>query len=330
MSLSVPFPSRTPVRPILLALPLFVGLFLLLPLHPAYAFEKQTFGDVLVRPGGIPDEAASTFGNVTVEGPVGGDVVSTFGDVKVYAPVSGDVKAEFGNVFIDSRVGGDVDVGHGDVVWGPQAFVEGNFYCPSCEMNELPREKIAGETKFGLDPGFDGPYGGPGVFGLVGWFFGALAFVAVAVLAAVFAPRQLTASARKIEGASGRSLLVGLASVPAAVVLSVVLAVSLVGIPLLLLAAPAYLAFVFFGSLVAAYFIGRRVLFATGRYHAGNALAAAIGASVLSVAYLIPFLGELLFYGFALTGVGAAILALFSYRRPDYPSYETYVEERRV
>ena len=330
MSVAVPLLSRATVRPIFLLSLLVLGLLLLIPPLPANAFEKRTFGDVIVEPGRFADEASSTFGNVTVRGPVRGDVVSTFGDVRVYAPVGGDVEAGFGDVYIDSRVGGNVDVGHGEVGWGPRALVGGNFYCPSCEMARLPDNRIAGEAKFGMDPSFDRPAGGSRVLGLVGWFFGTLAFVAVAVLAAVFAPRQLSSSARKIEESFGRSLLVGLVSVPAAVVLSVVLAVSLVGIPLLLLAAPVYLAFVFFGALVAAYFLGRRILLATGRYHAGNALAAAIGALILSAAYLIPFIGSLFLYGFALLGAGAAVMAFFSRNRATYPSYEAYVEERRV
>jgi hypothetical protein len=115
------------------------------------------------------------------------------------------------------------------------------------------------------------------------------------------------------------------------VVLSVVLVISIVGIPVLLLLAPAYLAFVFFGALVAAYFVGRRVVLATGSYHAGNALAAVAGAIIIAAVYLIPVLGGLLAYGFALFGTGASILALFSRRPPraTYASYEAYVHDRR-
>ncbi len=330
MSVSIPLLSRTIIRPVILLSLLVLGLSLLIPLHSAYAFEKRTFDNILISPGGSEDEALSTFGDVTVRGPVEGDVSSTFGNVEIHAPVEGNVEAEFGNVYIDSRVRGDVDVGHGEVGWGPRALVGGDFYCPSCDLEELPRDRIAGEMKFGMDSRFDGSSGDSRVFGIVGWFFGSLVFVAVAVLAAVLAPRQLSSAARKMEESFGRSLLVGLASVPAAVVLSVVLAASLVGIPLLLLAAPAYLAFVFFGALVASYSLGRRLLVATGRYHVGNALAAAIGALILCATYLIPFVGSLILYGLALVGTGAAILALFSRRRPTYPSYEAYLEERRV
>jgi MFS family permease len=170
-----------------------------------------------------------------------------------------------------------------------------------------------------------------GVAGLVGWIFAAAAFAACSVLVAVLAPGPLLAAARRAEESPGWSLFFGVVSVPAVVVLCVVLAVSIVGIPVLLLLAPAYLAFVFFGALVAAYFVGRRVVFATGRYHAGNALAAVVGALIVAAVYLIPVLGGLLLYVLALFGVGASILALFSRRRPrtTYTSYEDYVQNQR-
>jgi hypothetical protein len=150
-------------------------------------------------------------------------------------------------------------------------------------------------------------------------------------LLAVLAPGPLLAAARRAEESPGWSLLFGVASVPAVIVLSVVLAISLVGIPLLLLLAPAYLGLLFFGALVAAYFVGRKVVFATGRYRAGNVLAAVVGAVIFSGTHLIPVLGHLILYALALLGTGAAILALLSRRRPrtTYPSYEAYVRDQR-
>ena len=327
MSFSVPSFYRAAVRPTILLSLLILGLFLLLPPFPAYAAKEQLYGDVVVPPRGVYENISTTYGDIEVKGPCQGDVKTGFGDIGVYAPVRGQVETDFGDVYINAPVGGDVDVGHGDVRLGPAGRVDGRVLIDSGSLDGHPASRINGEMVMSsdLDPAEESR-----VLGIVGWFFGTLVFVAVAVLAAVFIPRQLSSSSRKIDESFGRSLLLGLASVPAAVILSVVLAVSLVGIPLLLLAAPAYLAFVFFGALVAAYFLGRRVLVATGRYHAGNALAAAVGALILSAAYLLPFVGEVLLYGFALVGTGAAIMALFSRRRPSYPSYETYVEERRV
>ena len=330
MSFSVPFLYRASVRPFLLLALLVLGVIVLVPAHPAYAFEKQTFGDITVGPGGTSEDVSTVFGDIVVNGRVNGNVEANFGDVRVNAPVTGQVKSDFGDAYVNSRIGGDVEVGHGDVhLIGKEARVVGGVSLGSGEVVREGSPRIGGTVSSEM-PAMPGDReGGSGVAGLAGWFFGTLVFVAIAVLAAVFAPRQISSSSRKMEESFGRSLLVGIVSVPAAIVLSVVLAVSLIGIPLLLLAAPVYLAFVFFGALVAAYFIGRRVLIATGRYHAGNALAAAVGASLLSATMLIPFVGDIILYGLALTGAGAAVMALFFRRRPTYPSYETYVEERR-
>jgi hypothetical protein len=322
-----------------------LGLVTLLPLPPAHAFENKAWGDVVVEPEETEEEVSTTFGDVTVDGlveedvhsakgdvvvngGVGGDINAGFGDVELYGPVGGGVEAEFGDVYVDAPVRGDVNVGRGDVELGPEALVRGNVYYGRGEVRGN-MDAVEGIMIAGRAPYMEHEPAGFGVPGLVGWFFATAAFLACSVLLAVLAPGPLQAAARRAEESPGWSLLFGVASVPAVVVFAVMLAVSIVGIPLLLLLAPAYLAFVFFGALVAAYFVGRRVVFATGHYRGGNALAAMVGALILAVAYLIPVLGGLLLYGLALFGTGAAILALFSRRRSrTYPSYEAYVQDR--
>lgn len=334
---------RIEVRPLLALSVAVLGLVAILPAAPAHAFESPPFGDVTVerREEG---EVFTAFGDVTVNGAVQGDVHSAFGDVyvnervegrvnagfgdiTVRAPVAGEVDAGFGDVRVYSSVGGGVDVDHGDVYLGPEAFVAGNLECGSGEI-EGNTNAVAGAID-ARDMDFDGP-SGRDILGAVGWILASAVFVACSVLAAVLAPRPLSAAARRAEETPGRSFLFGLASVPAAIVLSVVLVVSIVGAPLLLLLAPAYLALVFFGALVAAFFVGSKVVMVTGRYRAGNALAAVVGALILAALTLIPLVGDLLLYALALLGTGAAILALFSRRRPfaTHPSYEAYVRDR--
>jgi cytoskeletal protein CcmA (bactofilin family) len=344
MSLSVPFPGRA-ARPLLALCALAVGLVVLLPL-PAGALERRAFGDVVVGPGERHEEVSTAFGDITVDGSVeedvhsgfgdvevngdvGGDVEAGRGDIEINAPVDDDVEAGLGDVRIDSQIGGDVDVEHGDVYLGPGALIDGNLYYGNGTLHGNP-DAVKGDIKVGMAADF-GDAEGSRLLGFVGWFFAALVFVACSVLAVVLAPRPLLAAARRAEESPWRSLLLGVLSVPAAVILSLVLGISIVGIPVLLLLAPAYLALVFFGAIVAAYFVGRRVVLATGRYRGGNVLAAVVGALLVSATYLIPLLGDLLLYLLALLGTGAAILALFGRRRPRaaYPSYEAYVRDRR-
>ncbi|HEV2742714.1 MAG TPA: hypothetical protein VGV91_06140, partial [Rubrobacter sp.] len=228
-------------------------------------------------------------------------------------------------------VGGDVDVDRGDIHLGSKAVVIGHVRPSSGEISWDPGAHFHEPMNASMMPDF-GSSKDDDLIGYIGWFFAAAGFAACAVLAAVVAPRSLSSAARRAAEAPGWSLVVGLVSVPAVLVLSVALAVSVVGVPLLLLLAPAYLAFVFYGALVAAFSVGRKVVLATGRYRSGNAMAAAVGAVLVAATALIPFLGELLLFALALLGTGASVLALVSGRRvprPGYPSYEAFVRNRR-
>lgn len=346
MSASVSL-RRIDAKPLVIISAVVVGL-LLLPATPAHAGEKSIFGDVVVQPGEQADDVSTIFGDVRVRGPVAGDVHTATGDVRIDKTVAGDVNSGFGNVTVLARVGGEVDAGfgnvdvystvdgdvdadHGDVHLGPQANVMGDVRAGNGEVREEVGSTVRGTTSAGMMPEF-GSSDDPDLLGLAGWFLATAGFAACAMLAAVIAPRALSAAVRRAEEAPGRSLFFGLASIPAVLVLSVALAVSVIGVPVLLLIAPAYLALVFFGALVAAFFVGRKVVLATGRYRSGNTLAAALGALLVSAATLIPFLGDLLLFGFAFLGTGATILALVSHRRAPrapYPSYEAYVHDRR-
>jgi cytoskeletal protein CcmA (bactofilin family) len=339
--------SRSLIRPLLTLSVLVLGLVALSPL-PAHAFENRAFGDVTVQQGKTAPEVSTAAGDVTVDGAVEGDVHSGFGDievngkgvggdinagmgdVEVRAPVGGEIDAGFGDVYVDAPVRGDVNVGRGYLELGPEARLYGDVSTGSGEISQNPEAVVEGNVITGMRSGMDHDWDGFGILNIVGWVFAAAVFAACSVLVAVLAPRPLSAAARKAEESPAMCLLLGVASVPAVVVLCVVLAVSIIGIPLLLLLAPAYLAFVFFGALVAAFFVGRRVVFATGRYHVGNAMAAAVGALIFAAVYLIPVLGDFLLYGLALFGAGASILAFVS-RRPSrtYPSYGVYFGDRR-
>jgi cytoskeletal protein CcmA (bactofilin family) len=342
MSYSIPL-QRVDTRPLLAFFALVLGLVILLPL-PAHA-EERLVGDVVAK--GVEEDISTVAGNVEVHGLVEGDVHSGKGDVrvngdgsvqgdidaglgnvKIQGPVGGDVHAAFGDVYVNAPVEGDVDVGHGDVELGSKAEISGDLRYGDGEFTG-DSNAVQGDIEAnGMALNFDESHGSD-VLGFVGWLFAALAFAACAVLAAVLAPRPLAAAARRAEDTPGRAFIYGLVSLPVFFVLCVVLAVSIIGIPLLLLLAPAYLAVLFIGALVAAFLLGTRVLMFTGRYRVGNAMAAVVGALILAATTFIPFLGDLILYALCLLGTGAVILALFSRRpRATHSSYEAYVRDR--
>ena len=325
---------RTPTGLLLCA---FLLAFFASP-SPAHASEERIMGNTVVEEGKTVENISTVWGDVRVEGEVEGDVHSAFGDVEVYGPVGGDVDAGFGDAYIDAPVGGDVDVGHGDVKLGSGARLgeeislgNGSFY--------PHQEAVFGNVETaGMASEFDDEVSLLGaVSDILGWAVMTLMLVAAAVLLAVVAPRPLRAATRSLEASPGRSLVLGLCSLPVVIILSVLLVVTVVGGLLLFLLWPAYFALLFFGLLVASYFLGRKVVLAVGRYRAGDAMAAAVGAVIVAAVLLIPVLGVLVLIALTLLGTGASVSALLdrlrqgaprSAPRATYASYEDYLRDR--
>ena len=311
---------------------LILAAMVLLPSTPAHALDKQVIGDVAIPEDQTVEEVRTAWGDVVVEGKVEEDVSSGVGDVLIRGPVGGDVEVGAGDVRVDAPVGGDVNVGNGDIYLESGAQVGGEISQGSGRLFRDDGADAGGKGTFGMasDFGEDSPLGAFSDW--IGWGVMTLGLAAAAVLLAVAAPGPLRASARSLEGAPGRSLLLGVGSLPAMIVVSILLFFTVVGGLLLPLLWPAYLALVVFGALVAVYFLGRKVVLATGRYRAGDALAAVVGAVLVSAAYQIPFLGGLVFAGLVFLGTGASVLALLTRRRtrrPAYASYEEYLRARR-
>ena len=320
---------RTPVGFLLICALLPAAYFL--SVDRAHASEKRVMGDRVVEEGETVEEISTAWGDVLVIGRVEGDIHSGFGDIEVEGPVDGDVEAGFGNVRINAPVGGDVEAGFGDLDLDEGAQVAGRVYVGHGSRTDHPDAEIHGIQAAGMTFDNDEDSALEVFSDVIGWLVLTSLFVGASVLLAVAAPRPLRASARSLEASPGRSFVLGIGSVPMVIVLVFLLAITVIGALLLV---PAYLALLLFGLLVTAYFLGRKVVLATGRYRAGDALAAAVGAVLVAATLWIPFLGGLIFFALAMLGTGAAILALLTRRRQGgaprttYASYEDYLRER--
>lgn len=303
-----PFHTTLDKRTLFLGL-LASTLLTLVPVSSAQALESAVFGDVEVPRGHLSNESYTVFGDATVDGVVRGDVRCAFGEVRVRGPVEGDVQAGFGDVYVNAPVTGSVEVGRGSVRLGPQARVVGDVSLGNGRYAIDPGAVVAGERSSGMSSGSPLAGGGMALANMTLWLLTTLGFCAAAMLFAVIARRPLAASARRLRRSPGRSMLWGVASLPVTAIASALLAVTVVGAPLLLLSIPAYLVLALFGTLVSAYSIGRRIVMATGRHRGGEALASAVGAFAISVIYLIPVAGGVALFLLALLGVGGVIIA---------------------
>jgi hypothetical protein len=234
-----------------------------------------------------------------------GDRVRIFGDVSVREDerVSGAAVAVMGSVRIDGEVDQDVVAVLGSVELGPHAVVRGDVVTVGGRLQRASTAQVTGAvTEVALgDPGvhvsfspwFDG-FGGFGpVARLMGtaFRFGLLALLACVAL--VVARRPVEGSAIRVADNPVKAALVGFAAwvlfAPLLFATAIVLAISIVGIPLLLLLPFAVLALLLMalvGFSGTAYTIGQWT-----RRHAGiGTLPAAADVCLGILVIMLPLL----------------------------------------
>jgi hypothetical protein len=183
------------------------------------------------------------------------DRVRIFGDVVVREDeeVTGQVVAVLGSVRIDGEVSREVVSVLGTIELGPRAVVHGDVVSVGGRLRRDPGARVGGsvtEVSFGdfgttIDiPGMPGwgpfQFGGFGpVTRLVGTTFRLVLLALLACIALVVARRAVEGSAQRVTDEPVRATLIGFVAwaliVPVFVLVGIVLAISVVGIPLLIL-----------------------------------------------------------------------------------------------
>jgi hypothetical protein len=257
----------------------------------------------------------------------GGDRVRVGGSVVVRSDeiVDGDVVATFGSVRIDGRVTGDVVAVGGSVRLGPDAVVDGDVTSVGGTIDRATTARIGGsieEVAWGgpdirvRGPHFRGPYM-EGVGGLIGTVVWIVLLGALASLAYLLARRPVERMAYRVATAPWKTALVGLVSqilfFPVLTLVVVLLAVSIIGIPLLIVVPFALVALVL-GVLVGFTAVARQIGGAAeqrfGWQHDNPYLAVIIGVGIIMA---VSFFASALGVGGGPLHVFAVILAILGF-----------------
>lgn len=295
-----------------------------------------------------------------------GDRVRIGGSVRVHADevIHGDVVAVGGSVRVDGRVTGDVVAVAGSVRLGPDAQIDGDVVAAGGTVHRAAGARIGGEIEE-VDFGFPRWSGRPdfymgsvfeGIGGVVSTTAMIVFLMLLAALVYLVARGPVDRMERKILEGPWKAALVGLASqllfLPALVLITLLLAISIIGIPLLIAIPFALLALVIgtlAGFTAAAKALGQGAESRFGWAHAnpyvsvfvgvGLIMAASFFGSVLGLgggplnafAIALGILGFLIQYAAWTVGFGVLILRLFEYRRESRePTYETPPEPEKV
>ena len=252
--------------------------------------ERVAFGDsVTIGPDEVVDKAVAIGGSVTVAGHVRRDAVAVGGSVTLLpgARVEGDAVA----------IGGVVSVEEGASLEGDNVSLGGTI--PTM-AGDVTRWAVGGRPRLRA------------MFGFASRLARSVLLFTAALLIALAFPGPVTRVEAFLVRRPGVSTLSGVALLLGFIPLCAMLAVTIIGIPLIPVAVMLLVALLLFGFTVSAGWLGERVPLL--QEHKTPLKAVALGGAVLVVVSLVPWLGTAAIVLAAAVSAGATLLSRFGRR----------------
>lgn len=262
-------------------------------------------GNVYVN-GEVTGDIDAFAGNVHVRGAVGGDLSAVSGNVVVEpdGAVEGSLSAAAGNVAIHGTIGEDAEIGAGSITLGPTADIGGDLTYGG-ELNRHEDAQVGGTvTREGT-----GPVGPVEVAPTIPWWIGtAYAFFMHLLLGAVLllvAPSFSEDVADRVITDPLRSGVVGILVTFAVPIALVLLAITVVGIPLSIIGVLLFVALAWVATVYGRFAVGVWLLSLAGTENRWGALV--VGLLVVGLLAAVPYLGSIVSFVVFLLGLGALV-----------------------
>ena len=264
--------------------------------------------------GTIGRNASLAAGNVdfTGEGEIVGGLAAAFGNLNLTSPVGKYVKVAGGNLTIANNVGGDVEAAIGSIRLTPNANISGNMTYWSNEKSSVDDTRVGGRVYFnrteeGAESKIRNAAGKAGGAVSIGSFIFTL-IMGIAFL--LFFPKFTMRASDFIKTRPLKSFLFGLLSIFIFTLVFIVLAVTILGIPLALLLALLYCFSLYLARIPVIYLIGSLLMgrFGEERQEIWSLVAGLIMYWILILLPVKPLVTFLVTF----TGFGGAYLALKS------------------
>ncbi len=272
-------------------------------------------GTVLVAPTGVvTGDLSGAAGAVTVEGRVEGVTQVAAGSfvLREGGVLVGDAEIGAGEALIDGTVEGSLSVDAETVVVGSGATVGGDLLYDAAEFTN-EGASVAGDVR-AADLDFGGVDTDVTLFAVPSWLsvaYTVLVHLALGVVLLAVVPRFVSEVGEFGLARTARSGGLGLATLVLGPVLLVLVAITLIGIPLALLGAVAYGVLLWVGLVLGAYVLGTWGVRALDRADAEYARWYALigGVLLVGLSRFVPG-GGLFRLALTVIGAGAVLLAL--------------------
>lgn len=286
------------------------------------------FGGMITVGGTVKNDIRVAGGTVVVEGKVGGNIlagggtvtlsqncqlngslIAGGGTVTINTPVGKNVWLGAGQTDLNSNLKADVNIGGGDIMLDSNAKIEGSLnYWSDRKIKSVQGATVSGTVTAHLTPQSKERHFFAFVTG-IGFFAKAvstLTLIIIGLLLLRFFPKTLLAISKEIESNPIASLGWGASYLLIGFVVSIILVISLVGLPLGLLLGFLVVIYACLADIFVGFWLGRRLFsgFDKSNRYSWSLI---IGILVIQILTLLPFIGWLIQLVSVLIGVGALL-----------------------
>lgn len=279
---------------------LLAGLMLIVLIFCAFEINVDNkdkvaiFNDIEIPAGvKVNGDAVALFGDVVVNGDLTGEAVAIFGDISVSGNIEGDVVSIFGEVSVKDNgvISGDAVGILGGVEKSSNGVIRGEIADINVPFNTKKADGLIPRVSFGD-------------------MIGLIVIYAFSCLAILIAPDRIRLMSEESKIMPGRRFAMGflilVMFIPASVILSILLAITLIGIIFIPFIFIALFLVAFAGMVAVEVAIGYRL---TGQREGNNALFInlMVGVLLVYVLKIIPVLGWLAYFALVSYAVGIAV-----------------------
>lgn len=270
--------------------------------------DLRVGGGTIVVQGSVNGDVVVGGGQINLSGrSIGGDVLAGGGTLRLEAPVGGDVRAGGGEVFINAPVAGDLHVEAEKVTLGSRAVISGNFtYKSPTEAVMEPGAVVRGETSYTPAPHRNNVAAFAALVSIAMLIKVLMLLAGALVFGLVFkryGTRLVRDAFAKPLPELGRGLLVLIATP----IISILLMVTIIGIPLGILGIIGFVGLMIFSWFMAPVLLGSFIYqwFKKGEYVV-TWQTILIGVIAYTLLGVVPFVGSLVQFALMLLVLGTA------------------------
>jgi cytoskeletal protein CcmA (bactofilin family) len=241
-----------------------------------------------------------------------GDLSAGGAELNIDGTVEGNVEATGGMIRLSGTVTGDAELEAETIEIAPAARIGGNLsYVTRHEIDLKDKGIVLGDIDWGREGDHEDRDDGIGF----GWIFFLLAGLVVGLAALAIFSRQVPAIVARVGGDGLRSAGIGFLTFVVVPVAGLLACVLIVTIPLVFIAAVIFGLLVYLAKVPVATWIGGWIMARIGRPARSPYSAFLSGIGVLYLAFLVPYLGKLVWWGSLFVGLGAIVLYISDQRQ---------------